>query len=86
MEMRGVSPGVEEIRMDRSFSKVVRRVAAESLHLHQNSHPDEGVSLSSLKEAESILQALALGEEDLEPFSAFELDSNDEYNAHLYLQ
>ena len=72
----------EEIGADRSFSKVIRRVAAESLRLQQNSHPDEGSSLSSLKEAESILQALAAGEGDSEPFSAFELDSDSEYNAH----
>ena len=72
----------EEIRADRSFSKVIRRVAAESLHGQQNSQPDEGSSLSSLRDAESILQALATGGGDSEPFSAFESDSDGECSAH----
>ena len=35
-----------------------------------------------MKEAESILQALAAGEGNLEPFSAFESDSDGKYSAH----
>ena len=72
----------EEICSDQSFSKVIRRVAEESLRLQQDFHPDEGSSLSSLREAESLLQALAAGEGDSEPFSAFESDSDGEYSAH----
>ena len=61
---------------------MIRREAAESLRVQQNFHPDEGSSLSILKEAESIMQALAVGEADSEPFSAFESDLDDEYSAH----
>ena len=73
----------EEIRADHSFSRVIRRVAAESLRLQQNQHPDEGSNLSSLGETKSIMQALAVGEDDLEPFSAIELDSDGDHSAHL---
>ena len=72
----------EEIRADRSFSRVIRRVAEESLRLQQNDYPDEGSSLSSLREAESLLQALAAGEGESEAFSAFESDSDGEHGAH----
>ena len=71
----------KEIRADRSFSRVIRRVAEESLRLQQNDYPDEGSSLSSLREAESLLQALAAGEGESEAFSAFESDSNEEHGA-----
>ena len=71
----------EEIHVDRSFAMVIRRVAEESLLLQQNHHSDEGSSLSSLQEAESILQMLATGDGDSELFSAIESDSDDEQNA-----
>ena len=57
-------------------------MAEESLRLQQNDYPDEGSSLSSLREAESLLQALAAGEGESEAFSAFESDSDREHNAH----
>ena len=57
-------------------------MAAESLCVQQISHPDEGSSLRSLRDAESILQALATRDGDSKPFSAFESDSNSEYSAH----
>ena len=57
-------------------------MAEESLRLQQDSHSNEGSNLSSLPEAESLLQALAAGEGDSELFSAFESDSNGEYSAH----
>ena len=57
-------------------------MAEESLRLQQDFHPDEGSSLSSLREAESLLQALAARECDSEPFSAFESDSDGEYSAY----
>ena len=72
----------EEIKADRSFSKVIRRVAEEALRLQQNAYPDEGSSLSSLREAESLLQALAAREGESKPFSAFESDSDKGYSAH----
>ena len=72
----------KEIRADRLFSRVIRRVVEESLRSQQNSYPDEGSSLSSLREAESLLQALAAGEGESEAFSAFESDSDGEHSAH----
>ena len=57
-------------------------MAEESLRLQQNDYPDEGSSLSSLREAESLLQALAAGEGESEAFSAFESDSDGEHGAH----
>ena len=45
----------EEIRADRAFSRMIRRVATESLRLQQNHRLGEGSNLSNLREAESIL-------------------------------
>ena len=67
---------VEEIRLDRSFSRVIRQVAEESLWLQHTQYLDEGSSLSSLWDAESILHTLAADEGDSEAFSTIELDSN----------
>ena len=72
----------KEIRADRLFSKVIRRVATISLPVQQNSHPDEGSSLSSLRDAESILKALAIEEGDSEPFLSFDSYSEGKYSAH----
>ena len=71
-----------EIRSDRSFSNVIRRVAEESLRLQQTHDQDDGSSLSSLRETELILQALASGEGEAEAFSAYESDSEGGYNVH----
>ena len=57
-------------------------MAEESLRLQQNNYPDEGNNLSSLREAESLLQALAAGEGESEAFSTFESDSDGEHSAH----
>ena len=47
----------EKIRADQSFSRVIRRVAAESLRLQQNHHPDEGsVTRSGGKASESEMK------------------------------
>ena len=48
----------EEIRQDQSFSRMLRRVAEESLQFRSQQFSDEGSSLTSLQQAESILQTL----------------------------
>ena len=70
----------EEIRADRSFSNVVRRVAEETLRLQETAYPDEGSSLSTLRDTESLLQALAAGGGEPEAFSAFDWDSDGGYS------
>ena len=57
-------------------------MAKELLGLQQNYYLDKGSNLSSLREAESLLQALAAGEGEFESFSAFESDSYGEHDAH----
>ena len=71
-----------EIRSDRSFSDVIRRVAEESLRLQQTRDQDDGSSLSSLRETERILDALASGGNEAEAYSAYESDSEGEYSVH----
>ena len=57
-------------------------MAEESLRLQQTAYPDEGSSLSSLRETKSLLQALAGGDGETEAFSAFEWDSDGGYSVH----
>ena len=66
--------------MDRSFSNVIQWVAEESLRLQHNPYPDEGSSLSSLRDTKSILQTLVVGERDLGAFSAIESDLDGEHS------
>mgnify|MGYP000665680474 CR=1 FL=1 len=66
----------EEIRQDRSFPRVLRRVAEEALRLQNQKYSDKGSSLSSLREAESILQTLAEGDGEMEAFSALVSESD----------
>ena len=68
----------EEIRQDRSFPRVLRRVAEEALRFQNQQFSDEGSSLSSLREAESILQTLAASDGDSEAFCALESESDSE--------
>ena len=68
----------EEIRQDRSFPRVLRRVAEEALRLQNQQYFNEGSSLSSLREVESILQTLTTGGGDSEAFSALESESDSE--------
>ena len=63
-----------EIRQDRFFPRVLLRVAEEALQLQNQQFSDKASSLSSLQEAESILQTLAEGDGDSEAFSALELE------------
>ena len=69
---------VEEIRQDRSFPRVLRRVVEEALWFQSQQFSDEGSSLTSLREAESKLQNLAEGNGDAEVFAALESDSDSE--------
>ena len=68
----------EEIRQDRSFPRVLQRVAEEALRFQNQQFSDEGSSLTSLREEESILQTLAEGDGDSEAFSALESESDSE--------
>ena len=68
----------EEIRQDRSFPRVLRRVAKDALWFRNQQFSDEGSSLTSLREAELILQTLAEDDGDSEAFSALELESHSE--------
>ena len=67
----------EEILQDQSFSRMLRRVAEEALQFRSQQFSDEGSSLTSLQEAESILQALAGGDGDAEAFATLESDSEN---------
>ena len=66
------------IRQDRSFSRTLRRVAEEALQFRSQQFSDEGNSLTSLREAESILQTLAGGDGDAGAFATLESDSDNE--------
>ena len=68
----------EEIRQDRSFPRSLRRVAEEALQFRSQQFSDEGSSLTSLREAESILQKLVGGNGDAEAFATLESDSDSE--------
>ena len=68
----------QEIRPDRSFPRVFRRVAEEALRFQSQQFSDKGSSLTSVREAESILQMLAEGNGDAEAFAALESDSDSE--------
>ena len=68
----------EEIQQDRSFSRSLWRVAEEALQFRSQQFSDEGSSLTSLREAESILQTLAGGNGDVEAFATLESDSDSE--------
>ena len=57
---------------------MLRRVAEEALRFQNQQFSDEGSSLTSLREEESILQTLAEGDGDSEAFSALESESNSE--------
>ena len=69
---------VDEIRRDRSFSKTLRRVAEEALQFRVLQIPDEGSSITSLQEAETILQTLAAGDGDSEAFATLEAESESD--------
>ena len=56
----------------------MRRVAEESLWFKSQQFSDEGTSLTSVREAESILQTLAGGNRDTEAIATLESDSNSE--------
>ena len=66
---------VDEIRRDRSFSRTLRRVSEEALQFRVLQVPDEGSSITSLQEAETILQTLAGGDGDSEAFATLEAES-----------
>ena len=76
----------EEIRQDRSFPRSLRRVAEEALQFRSQQFSDEGNNRTSLREAESILQTLAGGDGDVEPFTTLELDSDSEESVTLQKQ
>ena len=67
----------EEIRQDRSFPRVLRRVTKEALRF-QKQLSNEGSSLMSLQEAKSRLWMLAEGNGDSEAFSTLESESDSE--------
>ena len=67
---------VDEIRRDRSFSKTLRQIAEEALQFQVLQASDEGSSITSLREAETILQTLAGGEGDAAAFATLEADSD----------
>ena len=71
----------EEIRQNRSFPRSLRSVAEEALQFRSQQISDEGSSLTSLREAKSILQTLAGGDGDGEAFTTLELDSDIEESA-----
>ena len=76
---------VDEIRRDRSFSRTLRQVAKEALQFQVLQFPDEGSSITSLQEAEMILQTLADGDGDSEAFATLESESEiDESVASRY--
>ena len=52
----------------------------EALWFQSQQFSDEGSSLTSLREVESILQTLAEGDGDAEAFTALELGSDSEEN------
>ena len=66
---------VEEIQQDLYFPRVLRRVVEEAIRLQTQQCSDEGSRLSSLWEAESLLQTLATGDDDSEALSALESES-----------
>ena len=69
---------VEEIRQDRSFPRSLRRVAEEALQFRSQQFSDEGSSLSSLREAETILEMLSGRDGDTQAFATLESDSESE--------
>ena len=52
------------------------------IRLQNQRHLDEGSKLSSLREAESILQTLVIGGGDSEAFSALKSESDNEHIVH----
>ena len=68
----------DEIRQDRSFSRTFRRVAEEALQFRNLQFSDEGSGITSLQEAESILQTLAGSDRDAEAFATLESESESE--------
>ena len=69
---------VEEIQQDLYFPRVLRRVVEEALWLQNQQFSNESSRLSSLREAESILQTLVVGDGDSEAFSVLESESDSE--------
>ena len=66
----------DEIWQDRSFSRTLRRVAEEALQFRNLQFSDEGSGITSLQEAESILQTVADVDRDAEAFATLESDSD----------
>ena len=67
---------VDEIRRDRSFSRTLRQIAEEALQFQVLQGSDEGSSITSLQDAETILQTLAGGDGDAAAFATLEADSD----------
>ena len=59
------------------FSRVLRRIAEETVWIQNQQHSDEGSNLTSQLDVESILQTLATCTRDSEAFSAFESGSDN---------
>ena len=68
----------EEIGHDWTFPRVLRRVEEEVLQFQSQQFSNEGSSLTSLRETESILQTLARGNGDAEAFATLESNSDSE--------
>ena len=68
----------EEIRHDRSFPRVLRRVEEEAFRFQNQQFSNKDNSLTSLREVELIQQMLAKGDGDVEAFTALESDSDSE--------
>ena len=66
------------------FPRVIRMVTEEALWFYSQQFSDEGNSLTSLWEAESILETVAKGNRDAEAFAALEsdLDSEERVQSH----
>ena len=69
-----------EIRQDRSFPRVLRRVTEEALWFQNQQFSDESSSLTSVREAESILQTVAEADGDSEGFSTLESELDSEHS------
>ena len=82
MEARGLPASGRGDTTGPDFSQRDSVGHREAIRLHNQRHSDEGINLSSLRDTESILQTLAIGIEDMEVFSAFESELDNEHNIH----
>ena len=72
---------VDEIRRDRSFSRTLRQIAEEARQFQVLQVSDEGSSITSLQDAETILQTLAGGDGDAAAFATLEADSENVFGS-----